>query len=39
MLGAPVEAEHRALAAWMARTAERPAVAEEMAAISRAAAF
>lgn len=38
MLGAPVGSETATVAGWMARVAERPAVAEEMAAMSRAAA-
>lgn len=39
MLGAPVDQDNPAgLAAWMARVAERPAVAEEMAGVSSAAA-
>jgi glutathione S-transferase len=38
LLGAPVGAETPTLAAWMARVAERPAVAQEMAAMSSAAA-
>jgi glutathione S-transferase len=38
LLGAPVGQETPDLAAWMARVAERPAVAEEMAAMSTAAA-
>ena len=38
MLGAPVGPEQATLARWMARVAERPAVAEEIAAMSTAAA-
>jgi len=38
LLGAPVGAETPTLAAWMARVAERPAVAQEMADMSGAAA-
>src|SRR5262245_13094412 len=38
LLGAPVGAETPTLAAWMARVAERPAVAREMAEMSAAAA-